>query len=87
MLITISRLPPPSPSPSYEAGQATLPGAFPSAVITRDATLAENLAGTEEYFVPARYLAGLLPAVLVDGHAYWMVGRPRRETRPRREPW
>jgi len=38
----------------YEAGMAGLPSATPSIVITREATAADNLAGTEELFVPNR---------------------------------
>jgi len=56
----------------YEAGKATLPQPIPSSVITREATLADNLAGTAEMFVPARYLYGVLPAALLDGHDYWL---------------
>lgn len=38
----------------YEAGQAGLPTPMPSAVITRGPNLADNLAGTEEMYIPTR---------------------------------
>jgi hypothetical protein len=38
-------------------------------MITREATLNDNLSGTEEYFIPNRFLEGLLPSALLDGHS------------------
>lgn len=56
----------------YEGGQATLPRPAPTAVITREATLADNLAGTEELLVPSRYLFGLIPTALLESHKFWL---------------
>ena len=67
----------------YEAGMAGLPDALPSAVITRGAILADNLAGTEEMFIPIRYvhLDALMPwahfvglLLCVDGRICMDVG-------------
>ena len=56
----------------FEAGEAGLPQPAPSALITREATLADNLSGTEEMYIPVRFLYGLLPSALLDGHDFWM---------------
>ncbi len=56
----------------HEAGTPGLPRAGPSAVISREATVADNFAGTEEMFVPSRYLYGVLPSALLDTHLFWM---------------
>ena len=56
----------------YEAGEAGLPEPAPSALITRDATLADNLSGTEEMHIPVRFLYGLLPSALLESHDFWM---------------
>jgi len=56
----------------YEAGRAGLPQAAPTAIITREATLVDNLSGTSETFIPARFLYGELPQVLIDQHSFWM---------------
>ena len=56
----------------YEAGAAGLPSPAPSAVITREATVLDNLAGTDEVFVPTRYLCGVLPSALLESHHFWL---------------
>mmetsp|Transcript_7246 Transcript_7246/g.21392 ORF Transcript_7246/g.21392 Transcript_7246/m.21392 type:complete len:5155 (-) Transcript_7246:1654-17118(-) len=56
----------------YEAGVAGLPTPAPSAVITRGATLVDNLSGTEEMYIPSRYLDGLVPTALLEKHKYWL---------------
>jgi thiol-disulfide isomerase/thioredoxin len=56
----------------YEAGRAGLPSPVPTALITREATLKDNLSGTTETFIPCRYLYGVLPQALIDGHRFWM---------------
>lgn len=44
-----------------------------SAVITREATVAENLSMGEETYVPGRLLSGLLPAALTERFTFWQV--------------
>mgnify|MGYP007078071810 CR=1 FL=1 len=56
----------------YEAGHpydVKDPGS--SAVITREATVSENLSFGEETFMPARLLYGLLPATLLERYTFW----------------
>ena len=61
-----------APWARYEAGKAGLPEPAPSAVITREANVKDNMSGTEEMFVPTRYLFGVLPAALLEAHSFWM---------------
>jgi hypothetical protein len=59
----------------YEAGLSIppqLPQPLPSAVLTREATISENLSGTEEMFIPKRFFFGILPSGLLDNHEFWM---------------
>ena len=58
----------------YEAGKAGLPQPAPSAVITRGAQIADNLAGTEEMYIPTRYLNGLIPTAILEKHK--VIHRP-----------
>ena len=55
----------------YEAGDIKLTDESANAIITRDACLADNYAGTEELFLPGRLFVGILPQVLVDSHNFW----------------
>jgi thiol-disulfide isomerase/thioredoxin len=41
------------------------------AVILRDMRACGNMSGSEEMFVPQRFLFGLIPQVLVDDHLFW----------------
>lgn len=56
----------------YEGGEAGLPRPAPSAVITREGTHADNLAGTEELFVPSRFLHGAVPSALLESHTFYL---------------
>eukprot|EP00966_Prymnesium_polylepis_P220650 5103669-Prymnesium_polylepis.1 len=67
-----------APRPHWSVGDAALPTTpAPSLVLLRVASPDEP----PHTFVPARHLAGLLPAALVDGYTFWqrrdlsMVGR------------
>ena len=50
-----------------------LPPHLPHNKITKKkATNIDNLSGTEEMFVPRRFIFGLLPSGLVENHDFWM---------------
>eukprot|EP01012_Entosiphon_sulcatum_P007139 TRINITY_DN13559_c0_g1_i1.p1 TRINITY_DN13559_c0_g1~~TRINITY_DN13559_c0_g1_i1.p1 ORF type:complete len:4669 (-),score=764.85 TRINITY_DN13559_c0_g1_i1:3029-17035(-) len=42
-----------------------------SAIILRHANASGNASGTEEQFIPARFLRGLVPSALLDTHLFW----------------
>ena len=42
-----------------------------SVVILRQADVSDNRSGSEETFIPARLLHGLLPSALLDSHRFW----------------
>ena len=55
----------------HEAGPVRVPDAIESAVITREASVAENLSHGVETFMPRRLLYGLLPAALLERYTFW----------------
>ena len=56
----------------HEAGHPLdSPNPAPSAVITRDASDAENLSLGEETFIPARLLFGVVPDTLLEQFRFW----------------
>ena len=81
-----------APWPSWarhEAGHPyDVPEPAPSAVITREATVPENLSFGEETFLPQRLLWGLLPAALLERYVFWqdesdlLRGYPRDPKHP-----
>lgn len=80
-----------APWPTWGRHEAGHPYAVPesnsSAVITREASVVENLSCGEETFIPARLLFGLLPATLLERYTFWqdesdfLRGYPKDPTR------
>eukprot|EP00756_Hemistasia_phaeocysticola_P010308 Hpha_TRINITY_DN15008_c2_g11::TRINITY_DN15008_c2_g11_i2::g.123952::m.123952 len=67
-----------APWARHEAGGATdKVGAKADAVIIRQAQCGSNLSGTDEQFIPARLLHGLLPSCLLESHLFWQDKRDR----------
>ena len=56
----------------HEAGHPyDVPEAGPSAVVTREASVPENLSLGTETFIPARLLYGIVPCALLEGYDFW----------------
>ena len=73
----------------HEAGHPyDVPQPTPSAVITREASVAENLSCGEETWLPQRLLSGLLPESLLERYTFWqdeadyLRGYPKDATKP-----
>ena len=64
-----------APWPTWARHQAghpyIVPSPAPSAVITRESSVPENLSFGEETFLPPRLLYGLLPTILLEMYSFW----------------
>jgi thiol-disulfide isomerase/thioredoxin len=68
----------------HEAGNPyDVPEAGPSAVITREAAVPENLSFGDETYMPSRLLFGLLPTTLLEKYTFWQDEKDHLRGYPR----